>query len=808
MEDGTDRARRDPVAGSGRRRAAEASTSESADDVLARHGLLGGSPPAGDGNSHGRQDPPPSGTGGRRRRAEPDGPTRAAAATAQQRGAARPSGRRRAPEPSTGDGRGRHSSGGASSADPGPRHDRGTDQDAGNRHAGSDHDRTSARNGTRVDEAAPRDGGTPRAEPHSDPDPGNDDRGGRRRAADRPGRHAPPEPHVDDPGSARGAGGTGNFLDGTTARGRAALESSGALQRTRAVTPGWVRAGDQPENGAEATTRLTARTDRDTAPNAKVPGPPDGPRRNDRRGGGVDDATAAVPHHGNDGADRPASRAHDEADDQGSGAERVARIDETLTRMTAAHAGLVLASDADDDEPPAPARPRFTALRLVCLLLAVVVLGTAACGYAARAWLESAVPDVAATDARSSAIVDAAAQSGATNVLMVAGERETIPGTAARGAATFAIAHVPAGGGPVTVLALPADLEINRPPCESFDPISRSYTSQPVPAEARTKLVSALTVGGPRCVTRVVQQLTGLAVTSYVGIDLDELARLVDAVGGVDVCVARPVVDAVLGPILPTAGAQQLGGDRTLDYLRAGDVAGDPATGAGQVERQQGVLAAALAPLLSSTGLLDVGRLATARPVLGRALLVDGLHLDQVQATAETLHQLDAEGVRFVAVPTMSGPVAGAVVLRDAEAAALFAAVRTDQPLPATTALGAGGPQPGDAPVEVLNASDRPGLATKIGDTLRQLGFGVGQTGNAPQRTSETLIRYSPDREAAAKLLAASVPSATSVPDPGSSGVLQLVLGRSFDDVVRPPAGTAPAADAAQAAPAGGAQCA
>ncbi len=606
------------------------------------------------------------------------------------------------------------------------------------------------------------------------------------------------------------------------------------MQRTSAVAPGWVRANDRQE-GSEAPSRLSGRTDRDTAPTTKVPAVV---RSNGRRAAFADQATTALPARRRErpGPDRPMdgpprngrsrvqspepldeepdgwvepADAAAEARAREDGAQRVARIDETLTRLTAAHAGLELASDRDDDEDDdLPPRPRLTPLRLICLLLAVVVLGAAGGGYATRFWLERVVPTVAALDAKSNAVADAAAQKGATNVLVVAGERETIPGTGARDATTFAIAHVPAGGGDVTVLSLPAELEINRPPCERFDPISREYATQPVPAEARTQLASALAVGGPRCVTRVVKELTGLSVTSYVGVDLDELARLVDTVGGVGVCLTRPVVDGALGPIAPQTGSQQLGGEHTLDYLRAAEVVGEPASGAGRVERQQGVLAAALAPLLSTTGLLNVGRLVAARSVLGRTLTVDGLDLDQVHATARSLHKLDADGVRFMPAPTMTGPSGGgSVVLRDAEAAELFSAVRTDKPLPAVSgAATAAGPQPGDVPIQVLNASDRSGLANQIADTLKQLGFGVGETGNATQRTAQTIIRYSPDREAAAKLLAGSVPSATTVPDPGSTGVLQLVLGRSFDDVVRPPTSAVPAADAPQAAT-GSSQC-
>jgi hypothetical protein len=61
---------------------------------------------------------------------------------------------------------------------------------------------------------------------------------------------------------------------------------------------------------------------------------------------------------------------------------------------------------------------------------------------------------------------------------------------------------------------------------------------------------------------------------------------------------------------------------------------------------------------------------------------------------------------------------------------------------------------------------------------------------NAGQPALDTVVRFSPDRAEQAQLLAAAVPSASAVPDPGSTGVLQLVLGRSFDGTVR--ASTAP----------------
>lgn len=482
--------------------------------------------------------------------------------------------------------------------------------------------------------------------------------------------------------------------------------------------------------------------------------------------------------------DRLAERAEDAS-------TRASRIDETLTRLTAAHAGLTLAVTdrrVEEEAPPPQRRPiGVTAVRLLAGALAVAVLATAAFGWGTKTWLGSAVRNAAALDPESSAVVDAPAQSGDENVLLVAGEPNA--DDAAPRADTVAVAHIPAGGGPVTVLAFPNDLEINRPPCERWDPAAATY-GDIEQAEARTQLVTALDVGGPRCITRVVQQLSGLTITKYVGTDLGAFPAMTDAVGGAEVCVSRPVLDGVLGPVVPDAGQNLLSGVRTADFVQAGDVDGDPSPEYGRIERQQQILAAVLGEAVSGTALLDVKRLATLRPALADAVVADGAGLDQVLALATTMRRLDAEGVQFAAVPTGERNSRGNVVLRDTDAAALFGAVRTDAPLPAeATDPGASdtGPAPGDVTVEVFNASDRAGLAGEVGETLRSLGFDVGEVASADEPTPQTVIRFSPDQAAAAALLSATVPSATSVPDPGASGVLQLVLGRSFDDVVRAP---------------------
>ena len=272
-------------------------------------------------------------------------------------------------------------------------------------------------------------------------------------------------------------------------------------------------------------------------------------------------------------------------------------------------------------------------------LLALAVFGATASGWAGKTWLNSGITRVAALDPSSDLIVDRDAQRGATNVLIAAGE----PGSDPAGG-TLAVAHVPAAGGPLTVLSFPAALQVDRPACARWDQGTRSYSNEIVPAAAGTPLSSAFDLGGPRCATRAVQQLSGIAITGFLGIDVSRIGAVADALGGVAVCAPRPVDDGELGPLVSQPGRITLDGGRAADYARAAAVAGDPPNGRARIERQQLLLGGLLQQALGGLALLDTAQLDRLRPALGQALVTDGLDLDRMLALGRSLQNLQAAG--------------------------------------------------------------------------------------------------------------------------------------------------------------------
>ena len=138
--------------------------------------------------------------------------------------------------------------------------------------------------------------------------------------------------------------------------------------------------------------------------------------------------------------------------------------------------------------------------------------------------------------------------------------------------------HVPDGGGPTVLVSIPRD----------------SYVS--IPGHGKNKINAAYAFGGPQLLVRTVEQATGLHVDSYVETGLGGYAQLVDAVGGIDVCVKRAIKDAK-AHIDVKAGCQTFDGATALGYARARY--SDPRGDLGRVERQRQVLAAIAGKTLS-----------------------------------------------------------------------------------------------------------------------------------------------------------------------------------------------------------------
>lgn len=208
-----------------------------------------------------------------------------------------------------------------------------------------------------------------------------------------------------------------------------------------------------------------------------------------------------------------------------------------------------------------------------------------------------------------------------------------------------------------------------------------------IAGHGRGKINSAYATGGPKLLTRTVEQATGLRVDHYAEVDFLGFTRIVDALDGVRICLDEPLRDEKSGADMK-AGCQTLDGRRALAFVRARY--SDPEGDLGRVKRQRQLLSALVQEGTGAPVVLNPFRL---YPFLGSALdsvTVDKgtgvLSLGRMAWKVRGLTGGDGGTTTVpLANPGLSVPGAGDVVVWDAaRARELFEQLRRDVPITAT----------------------------------------------------------------------------------------------------------------------------
>jgi LCP family protein required for cell wall assembly len=157
------------------------------------------------------------------------------------------------------------------------------------------------------------------------------------------------------------------------------------------------------------------------------------------------------------------------------------------------------------------------------------------------------------------------------------------------------LVHLFAGRRPAQLVSLPRDAFVEIP-------AHTSPTAGRAVAARRDRLNSAFDRGGPALLVDTVRVLTGVEVDHYVQVDFRGFKRLVDQLGGVEVCLSAPQRETRSGIDLQ-AGRQTVQREQPLAFVRqrAGLARGDLE----RIQRQQLLLGALVRKVLSTGTLLN-----------------------------------------------------------------------------------------------------------------------------------------------------------------------------------------------------------
>ncbi len=305
------------------------------------------------------------------------------------------------------------------------------------------------------------------------------------------------------------------------------------------------------------------------------------------------------------------------------------------------------------DDPDTAAGNRPSWLRWAAVGSSLVVLVAGGCGW----WLYRQLDANITTDDRAVAELKryerdrpAPVPRGGKNVLLIGSDTRAGEGNEEYGqdqgtqrSDTAILLHLSARRHGVTAVSVPRDLMVRIPDCR---------TGGGQRAEARlAPFNTAFQIGGTACTVRTLEKLTGIRVDHHMVIDFQGFKDMVDAVGGVRVCVRRPIDDPDAHLKL-AAGPQTLDGEQALGYVRARKSLGG-GSDTERMNRQQEFLGALVTKVQSNGVLLNPTRLYPVLDAATKSLTTDpGLDsLKDLYDLARRLRSVPTEKVQFLTVP-------------------------------------------------------------------------------------------------------------------------------------------------------------
>lgn len=285
---------------------------------------------------------------------------------------------------------------------------------------------------------------------------------------------------------------------------------------------------------------------------------------------------------------------------------------------------------------------------------------------------------------------------------------------------------------------------------------------------------SAFALAGPACTIKTFETLTGIKINHAVVVDFLGFSNVVDALGGIEVCLNFPINEPTAkgaGISLP-AGVQTLRGSDALGLMRARYTLADGSDLA-RIKRQQELLAITIDQVQRKNIITDFTTLYRVATAATSSLRMDeGLaNIDSLITLAQSVSGLRSKDITFLTVPFVLS-AGGNTVEWTEEANVLWSNIiqsslqsTSSTPEPEQTPESEAEPtaeEPVTAPlaasevlVTVLNGTRRAGFAAATSEYLKAQGFNIDEIDNAPNKdTTNTLLVYAPGNEEKAQLVA------------------------------------------------------
>ncbi|WP_181804824.1 LCP family protein [Streptomyces shenzhenensis] len=468
-----------------------------------------------------------------------------------------------------------------------------------------------------------------------------------------------------------------------------------------------------------------------------------------------------------------------------------------------------------EPEPPAgrrsrrPAKKKSKAKKALLWTggsMAFVLVAVSAAGYLYLRHLNGNITSVSDDGASTGGF----SKDKAINLLVIGTDKRTGSGNEGYGDAgsvghadTTILLHISKDRSNATALSIPRDLIVDVPDCQTQQ---SDGTEKVIAGTQNVRFNTSLGQDGrtASCTVRTVTELTGIQADNFMVADFNAVKTLTDAVGGVEVCLAKNIDDSD-SHLKLSKGTHNISGETALAFVRTRHSVGFGGD-LSRIQLQQQFLSALMRKLSSNSTLTSPTKLLKLAEVGTKALTVDS-KLDSIYKLKDLgleLGKLNPKNLTFTTIPVLDNPaekVKATVVLNETKAPAVFQAIKDDVSFTAVKKKQA---QAKDAAaarlkgtrsaasevrVRILNGGAPAGSAQETLSWLQnQQGVLKSENaGNAGATLSRTTLEYAPDQADQARELASLMGLSGSAMKPGKSvtnsqglPAITLTLGKDF----------------------------
>lgn len=348
---------------------------------------------------------------------------------------------------------------------------------------------------------------------------------------------------------------------------------------------------------------------------------------------------------------------------------------------------------------------------------------------------------------------------------------------------TTILLHLSADRSFATAVSIPRDTWVMLPECKKDGETVGGFEG---------KFNTAFEIAGPGCTVKLVEQMTGLTIDNFAVIDFEGFKNVVDALGGVEVCLTEPANDPASALNLP-AGTSVVNGEQALSFVRARKTLSD-GSDLSRIKRQQAFLSSMIREASSTGLLLNPVKLYSTLDAATQGLTTDpGLaDIDVLRDLALSVRGMSPGDIAFLTVPWVPRGDGENVVIDEEGAAPLWQSMKTDtawiKPKKESTGSGSGAASdltvaPADISVRVLNGSGIAGRAAEVASALEAQGFTISEIADADRSDYVTTeIRHDAASAEAARTVLAALPGSSTVADTTST-TITIVVGSSYSGV-------------------------